>query len=347
MKVLLYVEAPRLLKNSGVGRALEHQKRALDYAGVEWTTDDTTPVDVAHFNTVGPGAQLALNRCRRNGIPVVYSTHTTREDFRNSMSFSNVLAPIVGWRVKSLYSSADQLICPSEYAMGVVREHGVEAPAQVISNGVDTEHFRYDSERADAFLKEYRHSKPLILSVGLPFKRKGVTDFCEVAESLPDYNFIWLGARMMRVLPREVRRVLTDPPANVLFPGYVPDELIVGAYSACDVFFFPTYEENEGIVVLEALSTERPILLRDIPVYQGWMQDGVNCRKARDNREFAKLLREMVERPEEARELGARGRATAQERDLHVVGEKLKALYSSLLDRKPTATSSRRASRSS
>ncbi len=332
MKVLLYTEAERLLKNSGVGRAIQHQQQALAYAGVEWTPDQNAQVDVAHFNTVGPGVQIPLAKCRRRGVPIVYSTHTTREDFRNSVTMSNVLAPIVGWRVTSLYGSADQLIAPTEYALGVVREHGVTTPASVISNGVDTKRFHYDPHAAQEFLSRYSLSKPLVLSVGLPFKRKGVLDFCKVAEALPEFNFVWLGARMMRALPREVRRVLTSPPSNVLFPGYVPDELIVGAYSACDVFFFPTYEENEGIVVLEALSTERPIVIRDIPVYKGWMVDGTNCRKGRDNQDFVQLIRGLVADGQTAQHLGIHGRITAEERDLHAVGQQLHELYRGLLE---------------
>jgi len=338
MRVYHCIEAERLLRNSGVGRAIKHQQQALEHAGVEWTCEYDARVDVAHFNTVGPGVQIPLAKCRRKGIPIVYSTHTTREDFRNSVTMSNVLAPIVGWRVTSLYSSADHLICPTEYALSVVREHGVTTPATVISNGVDTRRFSCDPRAAQDFLDRYKLSRPLVLSVGLPFKRKGVLDFCEVAQELPEYTFVWLGARMLRALPREVRRVLTSPPPNVVFPGFVPDELIVGAYSACDVFFFPTYEENEGIVVLEALSTERPIVLRDIPVYERWMEDGTNCRKAWDNQGFAELIRELATDERTAQRLGAHGRATAEERDLRVVGERLHELYASLLQakRRPT-----------
>ena len=35
-----------------------------------------------------------------------------------------------------------------------------------------------------------------------------------------------------------------------------------------------THEETEGIVVLEALATETPIVIRDIPVYYEWLEHG-------------------------------------------------------------------------
>ena len=35
------------------------------------------------------------------------------------------------------------------------------------------------------------------------------------------------------------------------------------------IFSFPSREETEGIVVLEALASQQQVLVRDIPVYQG------------------------------------------------------------------------------
>ena len=37
--------------------------------------------------------------------------------------------------------------------------------------------------------------------------------------------------------------------------------------------FFPSYEETEGIVVLEAFASHQHVVLRDIPVYEGWVDD--------------------------------------------------------------------------
>ncbi len=62
-----------------------------------------------------------------------------------------------------------------------------------------------------------------------------------------------------------------------------------------DVFLFPSYEETEGIVVLEALSTEAPIVLRDIPVYSDWMKHNENCLKAKSNEEFMRQIDILLE----------------------------------------------------
>ena len=207
----------------------------------------------------------------------------------------------------------------------------MKTPGQVVSNGVDTFRFRKNEDFGRRFRKEFTVNGPVIISVGLPFKRKGVRDFCEVAELLPDYTFIWFGAKITALLPAEIKRLIKHPPKNVVFPGYVSGETILGAYSSADAFFFPSYEENEGIVVLEALSMKCPVIIRDIPVYNEWMQNGVNCFKGKNNRDFASIVDSLIRDEKLAEELVENGRRTAEERDLHVIGEQLKSLYEEVL----------------
>ncbi len=42
--------------------------------------------------------------------------------------------------------------------------------------------------------------------------------------------------------------------------------------------------------MLEALACEIPIVLRDIPVYENWLEDGVQVYKASDVKEFRQKL---------------------------------------------------------
>ena len=69
-------------------------------------------------------------------------------------------------------------------------------------------------------------------------------------------------------------------PANLHFPGFVSQADLRDAYCGADLFCFCSEEETEGIVVLEALACGVPVLVRDIPVYAGWLRDGENVYKA-------------------------------------------------------------------
>lgn len=109
------------------------------------------------------------------------------------------------------------------------------------------------------------------MSAGLLIKRKGVHDFAEIARRLPQYKFIWFGDANLALVGREVRRAVKNAPANLTFAGYVDKPALRAALSGSDLFLFPSYEETEGIVVLEALAMKIPTLLRNIPVYDGWI----------------------------------------------------------------------------
>ncbi|NEQ99836.1 MAG: glycosyltransferase family 4 protein [Cyanothece sp. SIO2G6] len=51
-----------------------------------------------------------------------------------------------------------------------------------------------------------------------------------------------------------------DLQANVILPGFVPDEILPDYYNLCDVFAMPSTGEGFGIVYLEALSCGKPVL---------------------------------------------------------------------------------------
>ena len=107
MRVLLFSEGKNTFSKSGVGQALNHQKEALGENNVEFTLDPKDDYDIVHINTIGIQSWRMLKKAKKAKKPVVYHTHTTYEDFRGSVKFSNQLAPIIKFWVKKLYNNAD------------------------------------------------------------------------------------------------------------------------------------------------------------------------------------------------------------------------------------------------
>lgn len=276
-----------------------------------------------------------LKKAKKAKKPVVYHTHTTYEDFRGSVKFSNQLAPIIKFWAKKLYNSADYLISPTEYTKKLIEKKYLKSPKEirVISNGVSNKRFSDKDQLKDKFLKEYKINKPLIITAGLPFERKGIKDFVKIVEKCPDYQFLWFGSSSIKsMLPKKIQKIIDNPPKNLVFPGYVDKDILIGAFGAAKAFLFMTYEENEGIVVLEALSSKLPLVVRDIPVYDNWLSDGKNCFKAKDNEEFYKKMVSIVnEKVTNIDEIIQNAYDIALERDLAKIGEKYKKYYEDIL----------------
>ena len=335
MRVLLFSEGKNTFSKSGVGQALNHQKEALGENNVEFTLDPKDDYDIVHINTIGIKSWKMLKKAKKAKKPVVYHTHTTYEDFRGSVKFSNQLAPIIKFWVKKLYNNADYLITPTEYTKKLIEKKYLKSPKEirVISNGVSNKKFSEKDQLKDKFLKEYKINKPLIITAGLPFERKGIKDFVKIVEKCPDYQFLWFGSSSIKsMLPKKIQKIIDSPPKNLIFPGYVDKDILIGAFGAAKTFLFMTYEENEGIVVLEALSSKLPLVVRDIPVYDNWLSDGKNCFKAKDNEEFYKKMVSIVnEKVTNIDELLQNAYDIALERDLVKIGEKYKKYYEDIL----------------
>ena len=58
---------------------------------------------------------------------------------------------------------------------------------------------------------------------------------------------------------------------------------------------FCSYEETEGIVILEALACATPTLVRDIPAYRGWLRDSVNVHTYRTTQGLPTRLQALLQ----------------------------------------------------
>jgi 1,2-diacylglycerol-3-alpha-glucose alpha-1,2-glucosyltransferase len=336
LKVLLYFESEKLLEKSGIGRALAHQQRALSSVGVDYTLDKhEEDYDILHINTYGINSLNRIKKARKQGKKVIYHAHSTEEDFRNSFIGSNQLSPLYKKYLIYLYSRADQLITPTPYAKELLEGYGIKVPIRAISNGIDLAKYRPDPKKEQAFRDYFKLSadQKVIISVGLYFERKGIVDFVEIARRMPEYTFIWFGHTPMYTIPKSVRDIVKEEhPDNVLFPGYIKGDIIEGAYSGADLFFFPSYEETEGIVVLEALASKQQVLVRDIPVYKGWLQENQNCYMGRTVDEFVQRIDDIV--ANRVPDLSEAGYQVAAERSIEEIGIELKEVYQNVLAEK-------------
>ena len=292
MKILLYFEKPETIKTSGIGRAMRHQITALKSAGVEFTYNPDDDYDIAHINTYWPNSKKVLKKIQKRQIPVIMHGHSTIEDFRNSFSCWPLVAKV--WYNPNLmwfYSHADHIVTPTNYSKKLIESYNLGTPVTYVSNGIDPEEYKYDEAKINAFKERFNiTNEKVVMGVGFPFNRKGLKDFFAIAKDRPNVKFIWFGYLKPILQTRDIRKAIKHKPENVIMPGYIDNSIIKGAYRYAECLLFPTYEETEGIVVLEALASSCPVLVRDIGVYEDWLTDGKDCYKAKNNAEFVLKL---------------------------------------------------------
>jgi len=340
MKVCLYLEGEEWVSKSGIKTAFENHKRALRCAGVRVTLDPKDEYDVLHTHFFGPKTMFYVKQARRKALPVVCHAHSFgAHDFRDSFTLSNTVAPLYDRYLRYLYNQADMVITCSQYAKRVMQNSGVSAPIEVVSNGMDTQNFRPDRQAQRRYQQQFCAGRFTFFSAGNLIPRKGVTDFISVAEALPQYRFVWFGKRWNKLFNSnsELSHSLTHLPPNVRLPGFVDDTASV--FAAMGAFFFPSYTENQPMVLLESATLGLPLVVRDIPEYQGFLTHGVHCLKAQSNAEFIDILGRVAEDATLRARLSRGARTLADVHDLPQVGQRLKSLYALLSEnREPVTT---------
>lgn len=334
MRIYLCSDYIDKIKLSGVGRAIEHQQMALDEVDIPYTLTDEEPYDIIHINTIFLKSYLKAKKAKKEGKTVIYHAHSTKDDFRNSFIFANAFSSLFGWWIKKCYSTADLVLTPSEYSKSLLKKYGLKKPIEAISNGIDLSYWKSNSEEAAAFRDKYhiRPEEKLVISVGLPIKRKGILDFVKLARRFPDYQFIWFGYTNPVFLPKDVSAAIKTDLPNLQFPGYINREELRVAYQACDLYVFLTHEETEGIVLLEALASKADTLVRDIPVFNPDYINGENVYKGKNFEELTLMMEDLLE--EKIPSLVDEGYKEVSKKSIKNIGLKLKKFYLKALNEK-------------
>ena len=332
MRVLLYTEVEKLSFKSGLGKAIKHQQQALKYAKVDYTTDiKDNDYDIVHINFYGPSSYYLAKNAKKKGKKIVYHAHSTEEDFKNGFIFSKQISPMFKKWIIKCYNLGDIIITPTPYSKKILEGYGIKKKIYAISNGIDLNHFKEDKDGKKRFREKYnlKRTDKVIIGIGLYIERKGIVDFVELAKRMPEYKFIWFGHSSLALATNKVKKAVNTKLPNLTFAGYVSRETIKDAMNGCNVYLFPTHEETEGIPVIEACACKTTAVIRDIPVFSGWLKDGVHVYKAKTLNEFEDKIKKVINK--ELPPLGKTAYKIAEDRDLRKIGEQLKEVYEEVM----------------
>lgn len=332
MKVLLYTEGEKLTRKSGLGKAIKHQMKALDYVNVPYTTNPKDDYDIIHINFYGPRSYHLAKKAKRNGQKVVYHAHSTEEDFKSGFIFCKQLSPLFKkWLIKC-YNLGDVIVTPTPYSKKLLENYGIKKKIYAISNGIELDLFKKNEESGEKFRNKYNLKKEdkVIIGIGLYITRKGITDFVELAKRLPEYKFIWFGYSSLKLATKDVKKAVKTKLDNLTFAGYVEQQEIKNALNGCDIYLFPTYEETEGIPIIEACACKTTTIVRDIPIFDSWLVDKKHVYKGKNVDDFERIIKDILNG--KIKKLGEESYNIAKERDIKRIGEELKKVYESLYE---------------
>lgn len=335
MKICLYLEFYNfmggiLFKNIGTGLLSSYrgQKETLKYQKIDFVEKWDNSCDILQINTPWLKSLYLIKKAKKQGKKVIVWSHVTAEDAVGVFRFTSFLSPVIKKYLAYAYDSADIVFCPSEYTKTLLCAYGL-APDKlvVMSNGVDLDKFYNDQELRESYRMRYELNDLTVGTVGLVIPRKGTKTFISLAEKFKENNFIWFGKIYSSFLTEALPRNL---PLNVNFTNFVDN--ILAAFNALDIFIFPSYEENEGMAILEAAALGLPIIVRDIPVYKGWLLHNENCLKAKNDDEFEQCVKLLLSDSTLRQRLGANAKILAQKKSKTTLAKRYEEIYKQLVN---------------
>ncbi|MDD6223855.1 MAG: glycosyltransferase family 4 protein [bacterium] len=333
MKVLLYAEGLKTIGKSGLGKAISHQMKALENEKINYTLNPHDDYDILHINTWFLKSYFVAKKAKRKGKKIVYHAHSTEEDYRNGFILAKQTSKFIKWWLIKCYSLGDVIVTPTLYSKRLLQEYkGLEnKKIYAISNGVELDFFKKDKKYGEEFRTKYGYSEDdkVIIGIGLYIERKGIVDFVELAKRMPEYQFIWFGYSPLVAATSPVKKAVNTKLNNLTFAGYVERDMIRAALNGCDLYLFPTLEETEGIPIIEAIACGTDAIVRDIPIFEDWLEDGKNVYKAKDVDEFELKIKDFLNGKRKS--VAKNAYSIAEERDQKNIGKQLKEVYQTIM----------------
>lgn len=230
---------------------------------------------ITHFHTINPDLLLRLPGAKARGKAVGY-VHFLPETMDKSIRLHPAARAVFYRYIIWFYKRMDYLVTVNPYFIERLAAYGID-PSKVtyIPNFVSEKKFFRLSDAARRALRPQYGLEPerfTVVCAGQLQKRKGVFDFVEIARRMPELQFVWAGDYTFGKLSdgcEEIAALVRRAPSNVHFIGLVPHEKMNELYNLADVMFLPSYDELFPMTILEAMNCRIPILLRDLPLYEG------------------------------------------------------------------------------
>jgi glycogen synthase len=257
---------------------------------------------------------------RETGLPLAFHVHST-EKGRTMGNGSSVVS-----NIELRGANMADLIVTVSYAMKdeLVQLGFPKEKIQVSYNGVDPQKYNPENvspEQIKQVREKYgiKDDESMILFLGRLVAVKGIDKLImampHIIQKIPKAKLVIVGVgELQEYLTNLTRTMRLENYVRFCF-DFIPEEERINHYAACDIAVFPSYYEPFGIVALEAMSMEKPVVvgaagvsgMREIVICCGDEQCGYHI-DPNNPTDIAWGVTSALESPEKRQRLGKNGR---------------------------------------
>lgn len=300
MKVSINVRSvSEMAKGQGVDSAFKEHYALLNKSSLfDAFKNDSKIHDILHVHTFDLRSYFMIKKHKRKAKKVVVSCHVMPDSLEGSLKIPKIFLKFLIKYMIRFYSSADRLVVVNSFYKEELQRLGLPSEKVFyIPNYVARDVFHDCEKDVKQTIRQSLNIEKdafVIVGAGQVQKRKGIDDFVETAQRCPQYQFIWVGGFSFGKMTdgyEKYKKILDNPPENLLFTGIVDREKVAEYFKASDILFLPSYQELFPMTVLEAANCHLPLLLRDIELYEEILMN--KYVSGHDTTEFVSLIHQL------------------------------------------------------
>lgn len=253
-------------------------------------------VDAIHVHHPMMLGFFGLYLGKKYNIPVAFTYHTRYEEYLHyvpalgylrqapaplSSCFSLLQETLVPKGITAFANQCSLVFAPTPSMKEHLLASGVHRPVQILPTGLTDRFYRRDLAKSAALRRKYAGEKGFLFCTAARLgKEKNLSFLLRAAAHLKehfstDFRLLVLGDGPEKDALQKERDALFLKD-HVIFTGAIPNEELMHYHNACDAFLFASKSETQGIVLLEAMAGQSPVIALSAPGVSDVVKDGYN-----------------------------------------------------------------------
>ncbi len=298
------------------------------------TIDNVLPslkLDVIHSHHPFLLGETATSKAKALKLPMVFTFHTRYDEYTHYVPISPEISKFVidHWMARYL-EKCQHIITPSESIKQILIENGVEGDITAIPTGIDLAPFR-DADGQLIRQKLGWGDDIVLISVGRLAKEKNFETLLRAAAQVmrdrPQVRLVIVGGGMEEKALLKLAKELNIA-ARVTITGTIPFEEVPSYLKAADIFCFASVTETQGLVTMEAMAADLPIVAVDATGTSDAVENGKDgLLTENDAAALAAALEQVIDDPELRQHLMEGAQEKVKWFDIHRQAERMLDVY--------------------
>jgi 1,2-diacylglycerol 3-alpha-glucosyltransferase len=289
--------------------------------------------DLVHIHSPGSLGLMGLTIAKTLKIPSVMTYHTLFTEYAGYLPGAKhrpvrkLGEKTIKKYVKHFYNRADLIIAPGKDTSRFLKKL-VRKPVIILPTGIPL---------PKKILAKKQNKIPIVLQVGRLCKERSVDVVIKAFALLLKKHPAKLVITSSGPQAEELKQLTSDLgiQKNVKFTGFVSERQKNALYKKADVFVSASSTDTQGLVPIEAMSFGTPVVVTHASGFRDFIthnKNGMMFPKGNEKKLCEQLLK-VIKNKSLRIKLSKQGIITSQKYDIEKLGNKLEAIYYSIIYR--------------